>query len=1097
MTIKGTLETFHLLDLLQMLAFNQKVGTLALETAKGPRTVFVQNGTFGFVRSDVLASKGLARVLRRTGAVPADRLERGVSIAGNAGRFLGDALAELGVLDGEKRATAWSGAFRDLFFDLLQTSIAKFEFYEQKVLGPDGNPSEPIVPLFAVDSALLEVTRQGDEWTSLRREIPSDDEVFERTALPPEARGVEGVPDYLPPRVLPLLDGRCSVSGVIEKSDCDRFTVVKYIAGLLREGSIRAMTTDGIVARAEDSLGRGAGTEAVPLLRRALERGDAHPTVRLRYADALAAAGDLPAAAAELDTYAASFEATDPVGVFEALTRALAWRSGDLSTAARVCDHYLRHANVLRARAHDAVAALRLLVNTAAANGRANEAAPRLASFIERGDVPSDERVALSELFASAGRPVEAAQTLVRRGEDLLHAGKAAAAKDAFRRALGFDPTRIDIKRQLTELESIDRRRSHRRRMVLLLLLFGVVIGTAGAVYLVSDSRAACAVDAAVGRAETLARESDAVFTASLATWNRVVDDTAAGHSTDGALEAAASALESEATRISTSLRASLTQASGEVNRHASTNRGDVGIDRMRAIEAAAAAISTRAAEAIRAVDARAQRAIETGEQAFEKGVFREAEPRLREAIRFSFADASRTARAKRLLVQVDDYTARFGAARAPFDAAVAASDTDRAFTLGVGVLKDFLDSDLAREILLPIPVTTLPAGASVRLGSDGPPISTPTTMNYSPFGELELHVRMAGHVPAIVRLPGYRKLREDALAGNVTPIRPTLTLPEGPRWIAPSLAENPGPFVAGEAIWVGSPDARRILVVRAADGATSELRGQAPYQDRLRFAGRSPTNGTWAVIGRRTLVVSPADGPSWQLPTIAPLEKPPAFAVGITAVVDEAGTVYAVDSKGIVIWRATLSAPSAQGLHATSNDNDFVTSATTGEAVAVGVRDGAVRSLTAPTPGRPVLVVPFGDSLLLAGGAVPGLVMRSPAGKSTSLGEATADPSVRPAKDASGVVWLDAEGTVHAHLAGASSGVVVEALGKTTWPPAVKDGVALVVGKDDVLRAVRLDAPTKTLWTCRLPGAARSGPEVLKDAIFVRTAAGLCAFDR
>jgi len=37
--IKGTLETFNLPDLLQILAFNQKVGTLVLETGAGPRTL--------------------------------------------------------------------------------------------------------------------------------------------------------------------------------------------------------------------------------------------------------------------------------------------------------------------------------------------------------------------------------------------------------------------------------------------------------------------------------------------------------------------------------------------------------------------------------------------------------------------------------------------------------------------------------------------------------------------------------------------------------------------------------------------------------------------------------------------------------------------------------------------------------------------------------------------------------------------------------------------------------------------------------------------------------------------------------------------------
>ncbi len=1096
MTIKGTLETFHLLDLLQMLAFNQKVGTLVLETAKGPRTVYVDSGTFGFVRSDGLASKGLARVLRRNGTVPADRLDRGVSIAGKAERFLGDALAELGVLDDESRARAWNEAFRELFFDLLQTPIAKFEFYELKVLGPDGNASVPIVPLFAVDSALLEVTRQGDEWTSLRQEIPSDDEVFECTALTPEARGVEGIPDYLPARVLPLLDGRRSIAGIIEKSDCDRFTVVKFVAGLLREGSIRAMTTERIVARAEDALGRGAGAEAVPLLRRALERGDAHPTVRVRYADALASAGDLVAAAAELDTYAASCEGADPVGVFDALTRALEWRAGDASTAARSCDHYLRHANALRSRVHDAVAALRLLVRAAAGSGRANEAAPRLAAFIERGDVPSEERTVLAELFASAGRPVEAAQTLVRRGEDLIHAGKSGPAKDALRRALGYDPTRIDVKRRLADLEGVDRRRSHRRRMVLLLLLMGVVVGTAGVVYLVSDGKAAKAVDEAVGRAELLTHDSDTSFKAALDTWSRAVDAASQGDTAEGTLAAAAATLESEATRIQSALRASLVKAATEVNRHSATDRGDAGAEKMRALEANAASMSTRAAEAVRAVAARAQRAIDTGEQAFEKGSFREAAPRLREAIRFSFSDASRVARARRLLAQVDDYTTKFSAARAPFDAAIASNDNRRAWTLGVGILRDFLDSDLAREILLPVEVTTSPAGASVRLGADGPPVSTPTTMRYSPFGDLDLHVRMAGHVPTVISLPAYRKLREDALAGNVTPIRPTIDLPEGPRWIAPSLADSPGPFVAGDALWVGSPDARRLMVVRTADGATAEIRGLAPYQDRLRLAGRAP-NGTWAILGRRTLVFAPDGGAAWQLPTIAPLDKPPAFAATITAVVDEAGTVYAVDPKGTVLWRATLSAPSAEGLHATNSENDFVTSTTTGEAVAVSVRDGVVRSITPPTPGRPVMVVPFNESLLLAGGAAPGLVMRAASGTSTTLGESAADPGIRPAQSAEGVVWLDPEGRVRAYVANSSSGVVLEALGRSNWPPALKDGIAVVVGKDDVLRAVRLDKPGQTLWTCKLPGAARSGPEILNDAVFVRTAAGLCAFDR
>ncbi len=1103
MTIKGTLETFHLLDLLQMLAFNQKVGTLALETAKGPRTLYIDSGTFGFVRADTLTSVALARVLRRTNGVPGDRLDRGVSIAAKAGSFLGDALVELGVLDDEGRSAAWNEAFRELFFDLLQTSISKFEFYEQKVLAPDGSDSTPIEPLFAVDSALLEVTRQGDEWASLRREIPSDDEVFERTSLPAEADGVEGIPTWLPERVLPLLDGRRSISGIVEKSDCDRFSVVKYAAALLREGAIRPMTTDRIVARAEDAVSHGSPAEAVPLLRRALERGDAHPSVRVRYADALAASGDVRAGAAELDTYAASFEAADPVGVFDALQRAMQWREGDASTAARLCDHYLRHANVLRSRVHEAVDALRLLVRSASASGRAAEAAPRLAAFLERGDVPGEERIVLADLFASAGRPVEAAQTLARRAEDLVQAGKLAAAQDLLRRALGHDPSRIDVKRRLADLEGADRRRRQRRRVVLLGLLLGVVVGSAGAVYLVSDGKASRSVDDAVGRAAIVAREAEAQLKSALETWNTAVAHATDAGSPDGSLAAAAATLEEEARRISTALRASLAASSSEVNRHATTNRGDAGIERMKALEAVAVAMPARAAEAIRTVDARAQHALEAGEKAFESGAFREADPRFREAILFSFHDPARTARARRLYTQVEDYVAKFRAARAPFDEAVKAGNTDRAWTLGVGILRDLLDSDLSREILLPVPVVTNPPGATVRLGATGPSVTTPVTIGYSPFGELDLQVRMPGHVASNASLPSYRALRADALEGRVTPVRPTIDLPEGPRWTAAALADRPGPFVAGDALWIASADARRVLAVRTRDGETLDVRGLAPFADRVRRAGRSPhvpnggANGAWVILGRRTLVFLPDGAAAWQFQTMAPLERSPAFGAGGTiAIVDEAGTVYGFDAKGGSPWKATLAAPSAQGLHAVGAE--FVTSTVTGEVVAVAAKDGRVRSLVAATGGRPVLALPSDDaSIVVAGGAAPGLLRRSAAGTTTVLGEASADPRQPPSIGPDGIAWIDADGHVRALATGASAAPALGVLSTCALPPTIADGVVYAIGTDGVLRCVRLDKPDRLVWSCRLPGAPQSGPVVLRDALYVRTSAGLCAFDR
>src|SRR2546421_473413 len=106
-----------------MLSFNQKVGTLTLETAAGPRTLYVERGSFA----------------------------------------------------------------------------------------PDGSESQPVQPLCGVDGVLLELTRKIDEWSVLRREVGSEEEVYETTDVAPDLYEVAKDPAHLAERVLPLVNGRRTV----------------------------------------------------------------------------------------------------------------------------------------------------------------------------------------------------------------------------------------------------------------------------------------------------------------------------------------------------------------------------------------------------------------------------------------------------------------------------------------------------------------------------------------------------------------------------------------------------------------------------------------------------------------------------------------------------------------------------------------------------------------------------------------------------------------------------------------------------------------------------------------------------------------------
>ncbi len=1097
MTIKGTLETFNLLDLLQMLAFNQKAGTLALDTATGPRTLFVESGSFGFVEGDALPSNALARVLRRTDAVPVDRLERGLSITTNSGRFLGDVLVDLGVLDPERRRSAWFEAVQELFFDLLQTAITRFEFFEGKSLAPDGKEGAAIQPLCVVDGVLLELTRKIDEWAVLKREVPSEDEVYEGTGLSPDLSGLDRVPDHVLPRLLPKMDGRRSVRALVDESDCDRFSVMKVVVELLKQGAVRPAPTEALVGRAEDLLARGAASDAVPLLRRAVDRGEAPPRTRIRLADALEAAADVRAAAAELDTFATQHGESDPAGAFDALLRVMRLRGHEAAASARVCDHWLKYRSRLESRASEATDALQRLVQSASACGQPLEAATRLEAFLGHGDAPNEDLLVLADLDAAGGRLEDAATALVKRAESLVTAGRPHAAGDLLKRALGYDPTRIDARRRLLEIEGAQRRLRHRRRMILLLLLLGLTVGTAATVWLVSDGRAAGVVEAAVTEADGAGKTAEARIAGALKAWNAALASSADA----SALAAAAASLRHEEREATQAFREAAALASHRITEDAgSSGRASTGHDRLAGIETRVQGLAARIDGALADALKRAGDALSDGEQAFKEGRFRDAKPRLEEALRLSFGDAeddrTRVERARQRLRQVDTYAQGFAKAREAFEGALSSGDTAEAWRRGIALFATYLDSDLTREVLLPVPVETNPAGATLVLGGAVVPLATPCVLRYSPFGAVDLTLKAPGFAPVAGTLPSFSDVVRREREQDRAPFRVSASLVAGPRWCATTPGGLvAGPFLVGDAAMAVAGDGFRVVSLRASDGHVADVRSLKGVEDRVRLVGRA-VGGIWVVLGLRTLAFFPeASGSPWQVQTLGRLDRAPAFGNGLAVLVDETGVAYGVDlATGKPRWRKDLPAAPAQPPYASALG--FLVTTLAGEAFALSPVDGTPRPLVT-TPGEPTFAAPWRDGAVLLGNA--GVRLLSPAFAATPLGPATPDLSRTPALSPEGLAWVEKGGEARVLLLSreGEGPIAVKGVKTCVTSPALGDGTVYALGVDGVLSAARVDAPLATAWTCPLLAPVAATPTLCGDLVLVRTEAGVLGVQR
>jgi tetratricopeptide (TPR) repeat protein len=1093
-SIKGTLETFNLRELLQMLAFNQKDGTLVLETERGPRTVHLAGGRVGFVGGDRHASTALARVLRRHGLVPEDRLERALQIHGRTGRFLAEVLDELGASPESSHGQAWTEAVAETLFDLQMGKIRRFEFVEGRALAPDGSPGTPIEPLLQVDALLLELTRKVDTWGVLLETVPSLGEVFEGTGHEVDLSGVEDLDPAQAQRVVSHIDGYHDLDQVADASSVDRFGVLQVAVALLAGGAIRPVPSEDLVARAEDRLARGEAAAALPLLRRALERGDAPSHTRVRLADALEASGDPVAAAAELDTFASLGEEPQAAEVFEAIQRALKLRDGDPITAARLCDHYLRYRSLLKAKRAEATAALGTLIHGATFAGRPLEAAQRLACFLQNAEAPPDDLAVLGDLYAAGGDRTEAASAYYRRAETLLALGRAAPARDFLRKALDQDSTRTDVRRRLQDLEGQARRRGRKKRITVLLVLLGLLVVGAGGAWWFMTREATQAVRETRDDIEGSLRDAESQVARHVTELKALVVKAEQAEEIPGELGSQAQQMLAAVKKISDDLRTPLAAYAARLDESTGgTTTANETI--VRGLDQRRISLVTRAQSAVSDIERRAESLLHDGEAANKKGEFEEARRLIVGARNLGFQDPTVRDRALVLLKHVDGYRAACAAAFHEVEAARDRGDLEAAARRTFAALSDLLDSDLTRRLRVPVALDSRPSGAQVVLGGKATGLTTPCVLTYSPFEDTTVVLRLPGRTSAVIRLPDYAASQKRAAELAAWDPRVKAELPDGPRW---RLTSQPGERIVG--LWMAGD----VPVVLLEDGFTTRtvdpLAGtlgagvSARLSNPMRLGGTLPGGTEWRILGHRTLRVKHGQGEAWETQAVGRLERPPVVQDGVLVIVDEAGGIYAFQaSGGSELWRKSLGAQPSQGPYASKAG--VLVATMTGAAYAYDPTRGTSKNLAAAGRGL-TLAVPHGDGALLVGAGAGGLRRAAGDGTMTTLGDGMPLVDREAYVGADGVAWATTQGVLWLPV-GATAPVPVPGLGAGVARLSGGSGRLFAVDAGGLLRAVDPARPDVTLWSTPLGGAAQAVPVVTADAVFTLVDGGIVAVER
>lgn len=225
--LEGRLGVFTLSDLLQMLGYTRKTGTLTLIQGWNTRTMIFERGRITYVAAGSRLPH-LSELLVRLGRVTAEEVAVFSAEGTNDEQLVTRLLAE-GRITTEDVARCREQQLEIAIYTLFLWRNCRFTFQAEIAPPEDGIP-------VSVDSLqlVLEGTRRVDEWIQFSPVIPSVSVIFRRRSvartLPSELR-----------EIYALVDGQRDVATIAREAGRTQFETARALFQLYQRGLVEAV----------------------------------------------------------------------------------------------------------------------------------------------------------------------------------------------------------------------------------------------------------------------------------------------------------------------------------------------------------------------------------------------------------------------------------------------------------------------------------------------------------------------------------------------------------------------------------------------------------------------------------------------------------------------------------------------------------------------------------------------------------------------------------------------------------------------------------------------------------------------------------------
>jgi tetratricopeptide (TPR) repeat protein len=448
MTFRGDIASIGLADVFQNLKNNRQTGTLKLYTPDETEWIYFHEGEIACAAAGDKPSAASMQLLVDSGLVTEDRLRELLGTSGN--KTLTDILISEGVLSNESLLEGLRGYTQELVLQCFTWERAMFEFAE-------GPPPEQLFPEplcvaeigINTESLMMEAARRMDEWSEIKKYIPSMKEMY---VLTQDGRAAIEEWEENEPAGLVAAGFRQpeEIGNVLEEHRMSRFEGGRMVAYLLQQQFVRPFSTEELIGIGDSANCADDYVSARRLFERVLDREPGNTEAREKLSHALGSMGKWEEAASQSKILAQKYrEAGNIKKAIAAYEQAVSFVPNDISAQEILVDLY-----VGQNRREKAIKTSQTLELAYTEIGMPVKAVDTYRKILKKWPKETEVNIALGESFATAGRNAEATAALRVAARLHQRAGNEQELRNTLERILELDPNDLSTSRRLKKVEA-------------------------------------------------------------------------------------------------------------------------------------------------------------------------------------------------------------------------------------------------------------------------------------------------------------------------------------------------------------------------------------------------------------------------------------------------------------------------------------------------------------------------------------------------------------------------------------------------------------------------------------------------------------------